>query len=304
MVPSALLRALITASAFALTGCAAPGSGPSAAGQETFAQRLFTRYIAFPQAGVERTLIIPGKLQIPVEAAAAGKVPAVIVIHGTGGIDSRGASMAAALQRAGIATLEIDQWSPRGVTSAANRPRDPNEGLPDVYGAFKVLAADPTIDATRIGITGFSWGGVMSILAAQEAANAKYLPNGQRFAAHLPLYPVCWIYNGPGLPPLTKLTGALVRILVGANDHYEGGPQSCPDMLLRLPETDRRAVSVKVYPNATHGFDISEACTPAYQDPAANQGKGGLGQSCPNPAAREDSRREAVEFFGRAFGLR
>lgn len=304
MTFSHLARAVATASALALAGCATPGAGPSSAGQDGFAQRLFTRYVAFPQAGVERTLIIPGKLQIPVEAAAAGKVPAVIIIHGTGGIDSRGASMAAALQRVGIATLEIDQWSPRGVTSAANRPRDPNEALPDVYGAFKVLAADPRIDAARIGITGFSWGGVMSILSAQEAVNARYLPGGQRFAAHLPLYPVCWLYNGPGLPPLSRLTGAPVRILVGANDHYEGGPQSCPDMLQRLPEADRRAVSVKVYPDATHGFDIAEACTPAYQDPAANQGKGGLGQSCPNPVAREDSRREAVEFFGRAFGLR
>ena len=305
IVRSAVLAAAV-ASAVALSGCAAPAAGAGAEPQAEAAQRLRTSYVVFPQAGVPQPLSIPGKLQIPADVAREAKLPAVVIVHGTGGIDSRGSTMAAALHRAGIATLEIDQWSPRGVLGAANRPKNPYDAVPDVYGAFKLLAEHPAIDANRIGITGFSWGGVMSMLTAQADVNAKFAGPGRGFDAHLALYPVCWLYNGnpPVLPPLGKLTGAPVRILVGADDHYEGSADACPQMLQRLPEADRRAVSVKVYPNATHGFDISEDCTPPYEDPAANRGKGGMGRSCPNPAARADSRREAVEFFSRAFGLR
>lgn len=304
---SAALAAAI-ASAAALSGCAAPGAGPGTGPepQAEAALRLRTSYVVFPQAGVPQPLSIPGKLQIPAQMARQSKLPAVVIVHGTNGIDSRGSTMAAALHRAGIATLEIDQWSPRGVTGAANRPKNPYDAVPDVYGAFRLLADHPAIDANRIGITGFSWGGVMALLTAQGDVTAKFAGPGRGFDAHLAFYPVCWLYNAnpPVLPPLSKLTGAPVRILVGADDHYEGDPQACPQMLQRLPEADRRAVSVKVYPNATHGFDISEDCTPPYEDPAANRGQGGTGRSCPNPAARADSRREAVEFFGRAFGLR
>ena len=141
------------------------------------------------------------------------------------------------------------------------------------------------------------------MLAAQAELADGLLGPGRRFAAHLLLYPVCWLYNSPGLPPLSRLTGAPVRILTGANDHYDDDPEACAKLVQRLPEADRAALSFKVYPDAMHGFDMLEDCTAPYDDPFAYRGRGGLGRSCPEPQAREDSRREAAQFFGCALGL-
>ena len=268
------------------------------------AQRLATNFVSFTQVGAPQPIRLGAKLQVPIESVTAGqRLPAVVIVHGTTGVDSRGTTMAAALNAAGIATLEIDQWWPRGVTAIASRPKDPFEAVRDVFGAFEFLAAHPAVDAARIGITGFSWGGVMGMLAAQAALAEGLLGPGRRFAAHLLLYPVCWLYNSPGLPPLSRLTGAPVRILTGADDHYDDDPEACAKLVERLSEADRAAVSFKVYPGAMHGFDMLEDCTPPYDDPFAFRGRGGMGRSCPEPKAREDSRREAAAFFKAAFGL-
>ena len=101
-----------------------------------------------------KPLTIPATLRVPF---AGPGIPAVVIVHGSNGIDSRGPSYATELNKAGIATLEIDMWAPRGVVGAANRPRGVPETLPDAYGAFKYLASLPGIDAKRIGIMGFSW---------------------------------------------------------------------------------------------------------------------------------------------------
>jgi hypothetical protein len=47
-------------------------------------------------------------------SANTAKVPAVLILHGSGGIDGRGAYYAKALQDAGIATLEITMFAPGG----------------------------------------------------------------------------------------------------------------------------------------------------------------------------------------------
>src|SRR5208337_1754175 len=43
-------------------------------------------------------------------AGSMTKVPAVLILHGSGGVDGRGAFYARALQEAGIATLEITMF--------------------------------------------------------------------------------------------------------------------------------------------------------------------------------------------------
>ena len=193
-------------------------------------------------------------------------------------------------------TLELDLWGPRGLSGGAgSRSASPYENLPDVYGAFDYLARLPEVDPARIGITGFSWGGVLALLTATRRGSEPYA--GRRFAAHLSFYPgVCWGLNKvPGFE-FGALTGSPVRILVGASDRYEANPESCPNMVAALAAHDRALISVKVYPNAEHGFNMLESPF-MYTDPYINQGKGGEGRSAPNAAARLDSRLEMVRFF-------
>ena len=60
----------------------------------------------------EKKARVSGELRIP--AAKQERVPAVIILHGSAGIDGRGAFYAAALNEAGIATVEADLFQGRG----------------------------------------------------------------------------------------------------------------------------------------------------------------------------------------------
>jgi hypothetical protein len=89
------------------------------------------------------------------------------ILHGSSGVDARGDFHQEALNEAGIATLQIDMWQARGVSSAADRPKAADPDLPRWVSALAFLAARPEIDAKRIGVLGFSCGGVMSLAASE-----------------------------------------------------------------------------------------------------------------------------------------
>lgn len=261
-----------------------------------------THMVTYPLPGMPLQGI--GRLQVPADlsgpsaqAQPAGGAPAVVIVHGTGGVDAKAALYAHALNAAGIATLEIDMWSPRGLAGGWDgRPRHVKETLPDAFGALDYLAAQPRIDAGRVGLMGFSWGGVVSMLAADRRYAAELSPHGRRFAAHVPFYPICFAYNRVPGYPFNDLTGAPIYILTGADDKYDDDPAMCQKLVASLPPSQAAAVKVKVYPDAEHGFNNLDAPR-AYLDPYHHQGRGGLGGSVPHPAARADSVREVVLFF-------
>jgi len=256
-------------------------------------------YVSFAALGTPTPLQVAGRLSIP--TSAQGKVPAVVIAHGSGGVDTRGSYHAQALHAAGIATLEIDMWAARGLSGGAEgRPRAVAETLPDAWGALKYLSAHPSIDASRIGIMGFSWGGVMSMLSATRKYAAGAEP-GQRFVAHAPFYPVCWAYNRVPSYEFGELTGSPIFLQAGAADQYDD-PDSCQRLVESLASADRESVSLTVYPGATHGWDRLE---PAIQvtDPYSHTGKGGQVDIAPSLETAETSRGAMVDFFRKSFGL-
>lgn len=257
-------------------------------------------YVAFPSLSRDAPLTIAAQLRIPQGDAPA---PAVVIVHGTAGVDSRGAFHARALNDAGFATLELDMWSPRqlhGGVGPSGRPEQVPETLPDAFGALVYLASRPEIDAQRIGITGFSWGGVVSMLTATRPYCEEYLAGRSvQFAAHAPFYPVCWGYNRlPGYE-FAELTGAPVFIQSGECDTYDN-PDSCDELRQGLPEPLRQHVAVTMYPEATHAFDRMEP-TQVVNDPFAFLGRGGEVKMAAHPQAAVEARRAAVEFFAQVF---
>ena len=65
--------------------------------------RLRINHLGYTVEWNDKSITIGARLQMPV--GAAGKVPAVIILHGTAGVKNNGFYYAAALNRAGIATL-------------------------------------------------------------------------------------------------------------------------------------------------------------------------------------------------------
>ena len=259
-------------------------------------------YISFATLHTDKPFIEAGRLMVP--RRAQGKVPAVLIVHASGGPTGNGPLMAEDLAKAGIATLEIDMWAPRGLTGGpTSRPKRTTETLPDAFGALKFLSSHPAIDPQRVGITGFSWGGRVSMLTAIKPLADKYGVEGLRFKGHVPFYPLCWTYNDTRRPEdlFKELTGAPVFIQGGELDTFDE-PDTCQKLVDSLPETSRALVRLKMYPGATHGFDRTEREL-VIRDPGANLGKGGEVRMTPNPAVASVARTATAKFFSEVFGL-
>jgi uncharacterized protein len=257
-------------------------------------------YVNFQSVDTLSPLTVSGQLRVPSDVT--GPMPAVVVVHGSAGVDSRGQLYVEALNAAGIATLEIDMWAARGwLGGVSGRPRGVPETLPDAYGALKFLAGLSRIDPQRIGIMGFSWGGVVTMLTATQPYTTQHTGNALKFAAHVAHYPVCWVYNRVPGYAFAAFTGAPVLIQAGELDAYDA-PDTCVQLVASLPSAAQQFISVRMYKNATHAWDrLQPAMT--VTDPFSHLGAGGTVDFVPNPGAAFQSRENAVRAFARAFGL-
>jgi len=254
-------------------------------------------YVALPSLH-EPPLSIAGRLRIP---EIDGKLPAVILLHGSAGPSEREGGYAGPLNEAGFVTLELDQWSPRGLAGGAEgRPRTVAETLPDLYGARAWLAAHPRVDAKRIGVIGFSFGAVAAMLAATRARNHPFLGD-DHFAALMPVYPICHLYNRVRGFEFADLVDAPVLIVTGALDAYDNDPTAGETLVAALSDADRAKVRTEAMAEAHHGFDMPGEAREA-PDPAGNRGQGGLVTMAYNPEAAERSHALAVAFFSEAMG--
>jgi dienelactone hydrolase len=261
--------------------------------------RLRINYLAYPVEWNGKPIMIGARLQVPVDVS--GKLPAVILMHGTSGLSYRGVYYAAALNRAGIATLEIDQWGGRGLPGgASSRPKTLGENLPDIVGAYRLLEGRPEIDASRIGIMGSSMGGIESLLMMTHRQSDALLGKDIHLKAAVAFYPVCWLYNHVPGADFGDLVDAPIRIFVGTADDYDGGAAACEALLHSLTPTDAAHVSLRAFPGATHEFDVFDGPR-EFNDPGANRRKGGVIHVRPNPEARQQARDDLVQFFTTAF---
>ncbi|HUO11343.1 MAG TPA: dienelactone hydrolase family protein [Caulobacteraceae bacterium] len=259
---------------------------------------LRTCYAAY-RTDADPPLTVAGKLATPQDAPPA---PAVLICHGSDGVDGRGEFHASALNAAGIATFEIDMWAARGTRrGAAARPRGVPETLPDAFAAARFLAGQPEVDPERIGILGFSWGGVVSLLTATRSWRASRGGDAPAFVAHAAMYPVCWAYEvAPGLS-LADLTGAPILIQTGDADAYDD-PDGLDQLLARLPAASRAAIRGVTHKGAGHGFDRDRP-TQTIVDPFAHKGAGGPVLMAFHPGAANAAREANLAFFREAFGL-
>ncbi len=273
---------------------------PSAIGSEAEIAPTVMRIVSYAASGPDRPLTVSGILRIPKNDGA--RLPGVVVLHGSAGMDSRGRLHADDLNRLGVATLEIDMWGARNLAGgAAGRPAKVHETLPDLAGALALLAKHPAIDPQRLGVIGFSWGGVLAMLAAtRPIAESWFAPVGVRVAGLVAFYPVCWGYNRVPGYDFREFGESQLLILTGERDRYDDDPFACSRLVEALPERDRRKIVVNVYPDAEHGFNMLEPLE-RYTDPFLHRGKGGEGISAPHPAARAAARQEVSAFFKRLF---
>ena len=193
-------------------------------------------------------VLLGGELRLPV--GAAGRVPAVILIHGSGGIGSGPDMWAHILNEAGIAAFVLDSFSGRGIVSTVE-DQDQLNSLSmtvDAYRALDVLAAHPRIRPDRIAVWGFSKGAVPAVYAAVERFRAGF-GSQNRFAAHVGFYTPCNIAYDKD-----ELMGTVpIRLYHGSSDDYVN-PAACRTLVSRLKPAGVD-VALTEYADSQHGFD-------------------------------------------------
>ena len=231
-------------------------------------------------------------------AGSMTKWPAVLILHGSGGVDGRGAFYAKALQEAGIATLEITMFQ-FGCPPKAG----PQATMPHASAALRWLGTQPAIDGKRLGVMGFSWGGVMTVLLSSELVQELLGKDVPRPVAFAPLYPVCSgiarIVNNPERAcynAQTRMSASPMLINVGTNDDYEEGKRPCDPLIAMWPAAAREQVTVNYIEGATHAFDYQTGARRFY-DRLSHAGRGGMVRIVPSPKDAYETRKAVVSFF-------
>jgi dienelactone hydrolase len=173
------------------------------------------QFLTGDEKNAKRTTLA-GELRIP--GAPGTKVPAVILVHGSGGIGGSADTWAREFNAMGVAAFILDTFSGRGIVSTVADQSQLHSlaMMIDAYRALALLAAHPRIDAKRIAIMGFSKGAVASVYSANERFRKMYAPQGSEFAAHIGLYTPCNIEFRDD----DKTTGKPIRFFHGTADDY------------------------------------------------------------------------------------
>ncbi len=243
------------------------------------------------------TLELKGRLYRPTDD---GPSPAVVLLHGCAGVMLMGASMDRVIVPAldsGYVVLVVDSLAPRHVDSICADPllvcangqplgvQSPTarERADDAFAAQRFLSSVPFVDSGRIGLIGWSHGGI----AALRAWERNVVVAGRApFAAIAAYYPCCAREASEGDEDV-RATRVPLAIFIGDLDDW--CPATfCRSFMARETASGRRDLSLTVYPGATHSFD----------------GVGGsstyLGHKlAPDPAATRDSHERLFAFLDR-----
>jgi dienelactone hydrolase len=196
-----------------------------------------------------KPVALAGELRIP--RPGTDKFPAVILIHGSGGIGAPHARWVDELNIAGIATFLVDSFSGRGIvnTITDQSQLDTLPMMVDAYRALALLAQHPRIDPGRIAVMGFSKGAVAAVFSSSERFRKMYGPSNVEFAAHIGMYTPCnTTYRDDD-----KVSSKPIRLFHGQADDWVA-IQPCRDYVERLKKAGAD-VALTEYPGATHAYD-------------------------------------------------
>jgi len=183
-------------------------------------------------------------------AQGAGKLPVVVLLHGSGGMGPNIEAWAREFNAMGISTFALDGFTGRGLTSV-NMDQALLGRLAftlDSYRVLEILAKHPRVDPSRIALMGFSRGGQGALFASLKRFHQMWNKSGIEFAVYIPFYPDCmttYIQDTDVDRP--------IRIFHGAPDDYNP-VATCRNYVERLKAAGRDVVLTE-YPNAQHGFD-------------------------------------------------
>ena len=196
------------------------------------------------------SVTIAGSLRIP--SSGTDRLPAVILVHGSGGVGGNVDRWSQELNGIGLATFTIDSFTARGLQSTSA-----NQAL---LGRLNMIFEFPTapwpcsprIHASipaKLVLMGFSRGGQATLYASLNRFQRMYGPEGTTFAAYLPFYTPCFTTYIDD----ADVSDKPIRLFHGAADDYVP-VEPCRPYVERLRKAGKD-VTLTEFPDAHHAFD-------------------------------------------------
>jgi dienelactone hydrolase len=236
--------------------------------------------------------------------AGGGPFPAVVLLHGCHGVSASTARWARWLTERGYVALVVDSFTTRGIADDCT-PRSvelpPSARFDDAVGALRFLHTQPDVDRERVGVIGWSAGGVfaMSVVngpSLERQGRRGVAPPAPGFRAAIGVYPGgCFSLIGEQvIRPLLVLVG-------DADDWTPAGV--CAEMVAAMRARGAPA-EIVVYPGAHHYFDVVGQPRAFLADVVNRYKPGGCCGATVGYDARADAdaHRRVAELFARHLG--
>lgn len=210
-----------------------------------------------------------------------GPFAAVVLVHTCGGLQRNDhiRRHARELLEAGFVVLVQDSHGPRGFQTCRERQIPFAVGLMDAYAGLNHLATLSFVDAARIHIAGYSYGGFVAMLAASPRS-ATTFRSDRRFRSGVAHYANC--VRPSGARTLLDDSDRPLLLLFGESD-AETPMASCFPLVEALRDGGA-PIAWHAYPGATHGWDREGDTAQGYVF---------------DRAAALDATRRMIEFFER-----
>jgi len=230
-----------------------------------------------------------------------GPHPAVIALHGCGGLSGRSGPVAGRyrdwgerLSAAGFVVLFPDSFGSRGLGSQCTvrerSIRTARERVSDAMAARRWLQNQGWVVPNRVSLLGWQNGGVAALWTVRR--HGRSTDSGPDFRSAVALYPGCrrlsqseWSARVPTL------------VLVGAADDW-APPSACQQMVASARGRSAQA-QIIVYPGAYSEFDHPNKAPQQLSGLAFSADGSGRAHTGTNPAARADAIKRVPQWLSR-----
>ena len=235
-----------------------------------------------------------------------GPFPVLMIVHSSGGPGEFNSKWyryhkesARSLLKKGIAIMFLDNYSARGAvhTYVDQSQVSLFSGYIDAFMALEYLSKDPKINIKKVGISGYSRGGMISVMASEKRLRDALVSKDLYFAAAQPRSPDCWNVGMFRNPQPIKETKTWM-VLGGADDYTLAEPCVVHGEKIKANGGD---IEVTVKKGWHHGFlanyeveyearsQIWHGCLPWFteDDGSYSEGAADFGDPCIKYGAHE-----------------
>jgi dienelactone hydrolase len=258
-----------------------------------------------PAAAAQETASIPGDgvtlSAVVYRPAGSGPFPAVVALHGCGGLNGRDGGPSprhrdwgARLAAAGFLVVLPDSFGSRGARSQCSTrervARPGRERVADILATRAWLQSRADVDPARISLLGWSNGGSTVLRAVARTRPADGRPDFRQAVAFY-----------PGCRTMARDAGWRTRlpllILIGEADNWTP-PEPC-HVLADRARARGEAVEIVSYPGAVHDFDHPNQPRRERRGLAYTGDGSGRALTGTDPAARADALARVPAFLTR-----